>query len=149
MASDVNGTSSEALRMKNYRLQMQSHHDAQVREIQDKNSDEVQRLIENHAYQMDNLRNAYNVQISEEAEAMEQKLHDVRLKNEERLKEEKRIADDAVNQSRSASQKRIEEYRKNSEAQLAVARKEQQMAADNLHAQTKKAARAKKEVPTS
>jgi len=82
-------SSTEELRLKNYKSQVEARHEIDMRELEQKNAEDVQRLQENYVQQEAQLRNAYEVQISTEAEALDEKLQQTRFGNEERVGAEK------------------------------------------------------------
>ncbi len=138
MPGEIASTQSDEIRLRNLRAQMQNRHDLQMREMEEKNQSSVQRLVENHTTQTEQLRNAFDVTISREAEALEQRLHEVRLHNDERIETEKQTGDQQLFKVKQANQQRIAEYKKNSEAQIESLRKQLQASAETLREQAKK-----------
>ena len=141
MPSDVSSLNMDEMRLRNAKTQMQNRHDLEMREIEEKNASETNRLIENHAGQLETLRSAYDVQISEEAEGLAQRLHDVRLIAENKLSSEKKMADEEVTKIKTANQKKIEDYKRTGESKLETLRKELQANAEAVHDMARKGAR--------
>ncbi len=141
MPNEVAGVQTEDLRLKNVRTQMKNRHESELRDIEARNGTETQRLIENHAAQLGELKNAYDVQISQEAEHLEDRLSQVRAGNADRVAMEKHAGDQEVEKVQKANQDKIEEYRKNGEAKLQNVRKDLQLQAEVLHNQEKEEAR--------
>ena len=141
MPSDVSSLNTDEMRLRNVKTQMQNRHDLEMREIEEKNATETNRLIENHASQLETLRSAYDVQISEEAEGLAQHLHDIRLANENKLGTEKKSADDEVIKVKTANQKKIEDYKRTGESKLETLRKELQANAEAVHDMARKGSR--------
>jgi hypothetical protein len=141
VSSQTKASTVDEVRLKNYRTSLQQRNDMEVRELQSKHDDEVQRVIENQTAQINELRQAYDVQISREAEALEESLHRIRMGNEDRIESEKQAAETEVNKIKTANEQRLSEYKKNSEAQMDALRKQLQASADQLHERARKAAK--------
>ena len=145
MASDfsagVKSSTTEELRLRNYRTSLQQKSEMEIRDLQSRHSDVMQHTSDIQQLQLDELKRGFEVQISKEAEALEEKLHQIRLSGEERLEDEKRTMDTEFQKVRTASQQKIDEYRKNSEAQIDKLRKETQVATEMLHERGKRAAK--------
>lgn len=124
--------------MRNYRSQLQEKAKAEVRELEARHHEEVMSLVENHVTQVEAMRHAYDVQISEEATRLEEQLQDVRVNADLRVGAEKRNADKELTKLQRAHQQRIEEYKKNSDEQLQKLRKELQASTKALHEQARK-----------
>ena len=141
----MKNTTTEELRLRNYKASLQQKSEIDLREMQARQSDETQRITENHQMQMDDLKRAYDVQISQEAEALEEHLHKFREVGHERIENEKHSLDTEFDKVKTASQQKIDEYKKNSEAQLDKLRRETQASSDLIHDRGKKALAAKRE----
>lgn len=141
MPSDVKATTADELRLRNYRTQLQRQHDLEVRELERKNADELQRLTEHSTTQLETLRQAYDVRISEEAESLEERLHQVRLNARERIAVEKEQAEEELRKTRTSHQQRLAEYKKNAEAQIDALRKQHQASAEAIHERSVKSAK--------
>ncbi|MBC7385539.1 MAG: hypothetical protein H7301_05155 [Cryobacterium sp.] len=148
MPGEIGNVQADELRLKNVRTQIQNRHNSELREIQAQNGSETQRLVENQQEQLSNLKGAYEVQFSKEAENLGAHLQEVRTKNEERVIAEKKSGDQEVAKIQKANQEKIESYRKNGEAKLESARKDIQVQSDALHQreiqEARKAAKLKK-----
>jgi hypothetical protein len=131
---------SEEMRLKTYLTHVQNRAELETRETEAKHGEQLQRLTENFQDRSKALKEAYDVQISREAESLEEKLHTTRMKNEERVETEKRAGEEEVAKVRTQQQQKVEEYRKNSEAQLDSLRKQLQASADALHEKARKSA---------
>jgi hypothetical protein len=137
--------SADEMRMTNYRNLLEQKNDLQIKDIEDRHTQDVERITVSEADQMQNLRQAYNVKFSEEAEALEDKLAEVRNGNLERVAAEKRVGDAEVNKLKDANQQRIEEYKKISEMQIEQLHKNFKTTSDALHEQAKKTAKRERE----
>jgi hypothetical protein len=133
MANEIAGIQVEELRLKNLRTQMNNRHNNEVREIQNRQDSETQRLVENHAQSLETLKDAYAVQISKEAESLETRLMETRSNNEARVAAEKRAGDDEVRKLQAANEEKLGEYKKNGAARMEAARKDLQVQAEALH----------------
>jgi hypothetical protein len=91
------------------------------------------------------LRNAYTIEISKEAEVLEQRLHQVRTNGEVQVEAEKMANEKELAQTKNAHQKQLDQYKKNSEAQIIETRKQLQATTDSLHAQAKKSLKRERE----
>lgn len=149
MPSDIKGASAEELRLRNYRQQLQNRHELELRDMRDRQGDEVLRLHDNFNHQTETLREAYDVQISEEAEQLEDRLQQLRTSHAERVSSEKKAGDEEVSQLRAGNRQQVDETRKNGEAQIAALRKQYQDAADVLHKKARKSAKRDQEVPST
>lgn len=148
MSSDLSAirdSTANEMRMKNYREQLQRRFDSDIHEMEASHQDDVVRILDHNIQQLDTLRNAYEVRISEEAEALEEKLHQVHSKAEARVDAEKRAGDEELARVKLTSQKRIEEYKKRSDEQVETLQKQLQASTSQLHEQAKKSARKEKE----
>ena len=141
MSSEIKSSTTDELRMKNHRTQLENRNELELRSLRDRHSDDVQRMMEAQAFQRDNIKQAYEVQISQEAENLEQKLHETRMENEKRVDDEKRVADQEVTKIKTMNQQQIQEYKKNSEAQIEALKKQYMATAEALHNKAKQARR--------
>ncbi len=142
---DVNGNKGSAtdeIRMRNHRALLEQRHENEVRQVQDKQSDELQHLIEEHAYRSEKLRQDYEVQISREAEKLEERLDKVREDGDARIAQEKSAKELELSRMKSSYQQKLEEYRKHSEEQLAKLRKDLQQSSQTLYEQARASERA-------
>lgn len=139
--SSAAATQADEIRMRTYRLQLQGRQEAEVKEIRERHVDEVQRLMDTHRNQLESLHRAYDVQISEEAERLEEQLHRTRLTNEERVNLEKKQGEDELSKLKLANQQRLDAVRKNGDLQIEKLRKELQATTEAIHHQAKKSAR--------
>ena len=147
MPPEIRGSSqtSDELRLKNYRAVLERKNEIEVQDLNARHTDEMERISENQALQLESLRNAYDVKISSEAEILEDRLHQIRMTNEERIASEKRAGQDELNHIKSSHQARVEEYRKNSEAQIDELHRQLQNTSEVLHEQAKKTAKRERE----
>lgn len=141
MAVDLKAATTDALRLQNYRARLQGDHETQVRELEERQLDSLNRIQENHTDRKESLVSAYNVEISKEAEQLEDRLTQIRAQNEQRVAEEKRIGDQELAKTKLSNQQRIDEYKKTAEKKLDAMRKELQANAENLRLQYKKSAK--------
>lgn len=144
--SQIKSATVDDLRMQNYRNNMERKLESEVSELQSRHDQDIERLLENHAFQMEQLRNAYNVEISKEAEVLEERLHQVRTHGDVQVRAEKMAHEKELSQQKNAHQKQLDQYKKNSEAQIVEMRKQLQATTENLHAQAKKSLKKEKEI---
>ncbi len=127
--------------MRSYLTHLQNQNDLEAKEIQGRHAEEMNRLIENHADQADQMKKAFDVSISKEAEELEQRLHETRLSHDQRVADEKHTEEEELNKLKTAHQQRIEEYKKASESQMDTMRKQLQAQSEQLHEQAIKTAK--------
>jgi hypothetical protein len=144
MPNEVASRQAEEIRLRTMRNQIQTKHQAEVRDLQKQGEAEIQGVITTSQEMVQNLKSAYDVMISKEAESLEQKLGQVRANNEQRIATEKQQGDEEVAKIRANYQSRVKEYRKTGEAQVETVRKEVQAQTDALHDRAIKAERAEK-----
>lgn len=146
---EIKASTTDQLRLQNYRTQIQNKNQADLRAMEDRHSDEIERKLEAQARQKETLQEAYNVEISREAESLEERLQQIRLTNERLVAEEKRSGEMELDKLRKSNQQRIQEYKKNSEAQMEALRKELQASTDYVRNQARKSAKRNTEVSES
>ena len=149
MAGDLKNLSSEEYRLQNYRHQLQQRNDVEIREIEQKHLDQVQRLQEDEAQARGELHQAYDLKISQEAESLGEKLDEIRQANQEKVAAEQRVGEQELAQVKTLQQQRLDEYRKNSDLQLEKIRRQYQSSAEALHDKSRRYADHEKEVNKS
>jgi hypothetical protein len=140
---------TEELRLQNYKTQLQNRNEAEVRDIQAKHADEVQHMLLQEGEQIQEVKRAYEVQISQEAEELEDRLHNFRLSAEEKIENEKRTGEDELHKVQADYKHRIDEYRRSSEAQLETLRRNLLTASEDMHEKAKRSARSEREIADS
>jgi hypothetical protein len=138
--SPLKSTQSEELRLKNYRTLLEQKNELELREIEAKHNDDVQRRMESGTAQIENLRRDFDVRFSQEAENLEERLRQTRSENELKIQQEKRQEEEELSRLKSLHQQRVEEYQKNSATQLDELHKQLQTTSQSLHDQAKKLA---------
>ncbi len=145
MGTEIKASTTDELRLRNYRSQLERRNDAEVRTLERKHADDMQRLMERGADQVKQLHDAYQVQISQEAGNMEDHLSQLRIESQKRLEEEKQRADAELQKLKTADRKKIEEFKRNSAARIDSLRKELQANEASLHEQARKNAKKERE----
>ena len=92
-----------------------------------------------------NYEATYDVKISQEAEALQDKLEEIRKKSDERVENEKHTGEAELDKLKVANQQRSDEYRKNADLQIDSLRKELQNVEQNIRDQSRKQAKKEKE----
>ena len=147
MSNSINKNAySDELRMQNYRSQLEKRNDMALEDLRVRYSEDTRTLSEDHVDRMTQLKKAYDLKISEEAEYLEDQLNSIRASARTRSEEEKRAGEEEINRLKSAHTARVEEYRRNSEEQLDKMRKEAKLQTEHLHEQTRKTAKKEKEL---
>lgn len=141
MPKEVASVQAEDIRLKNMRTQIENRNRNEVKELQDRLAMETERTITSHTATIQNLRGAYDVQISEEAENLENRLNAVRAANEERVEAEKKAGEAEVAKVKTMTQARVEEYKKIEDEKIAKIKKEVAAQSENLHEKEKRIAR--------
>ncbi len=138
LTSRANDASMDELRLTNYRARLKDQHETELRDIQGKHDGDVMRALEQHADLMETLKRDYDVQISAQAQELEDRLHAQRLSAEERLSAEKVAAEKELAKVRTLNQKQIAHYQKNANERVETIRKQEQDATASLHARARK-----------
>src|SRR5689334_12113938 len=97
MASEISGSKGEVgdeIRLRAYRAQVERANDAHIREVEQEHLASIQRLNEDQEKQLASLRHAYDVKISEEGEALKDRLEKIHEANEQRIAVEKMSGED-------------------------------------------------------
>ena len=141
MSSAIKNSTVEELKLKNTTAQLERRYDRKLREMEDQHMHDVRNVQESNEDQLRALRRAYEVRISQDAEALEEKLHAVRLSNQNQVTEAERTGTAELNQIKQANAMRLQAYKKNADDQLAKTQTEHQLASLKMHEQTAKAAR--------
>ena len=136
---------SDDLRMKNYLIQEEQRKDLKLRDMEGEHKAEIEKAATFQSDRLNQIRNAYETRFSQESEQLSEKLSKIREKKEESVSQEKQAAEEELTKLKTAHQKRLEEYKKNSEAQVESMKKEFQTVRENIHEQSRNAARAEKE----
>jgi hypothetical protein len=136
---------SDEVRMRNYRAQIEKKNEIEVRDISERHLEELQRMNDAHALRVASLRQAYDVQLSEEAESLLKKLEEIHTSNEERVGLEKRTAEEELMRTRNNNQKKLDDLRKKGELQLESLQNQFKASTDAMHEQAKKTARRERE----
>lgn len=120
MASSMNGAgnSSDAARYQNYLAQLERQQDADVRDQEDQHKDKITRIINTHDTQQSQMKKDYEVQISDEAEAMERKLALTRERNGILISQERDKGEKEADRIRTQYQQKIEHEKKIGDEQL-------------------------------
>lgn len=137
MPNEIASVQAEDIRLKNLRSQLENRNRSEIKEIQDRHEHDLYRLTTGEAETLENLKSAYDVQISKEAENLEARLAEVRQNNEERVLAEKKQGDAEVEKIKFQTQQKIDEYKKIGETQLERQRKEYASESSNLHEREK------------
>ena len=143
MSSSLKSTIAEESRLKSYLNQVQQRNESEVRDLQARQADLLQKEIEDQEFRLEQMRKFYEVRISSEAETLEEKLNETRAKSDHVITEEKKKVETEVEKVKTAGQRQIEEYRKQNETQIEKLRKELQASTDNLQGMARKAAKRK------
>lgn len=114
----MKATTLEEMRLRAYREGLGIRNDRELREMETQHRERLSAMVENQNKQVDTLKEAYNVQISREAERMAEKLDEVRYENERALAAEKALGDEEVRKARERTQAKIEQIQKNQEAEV-------------------------------
>lgn len=141
--SDRKALATDEIRMRNQRAMAEQRHEIEIRELKERQNEELQNLINDHSYRTEKMKQAYDVEISEEGERLEQRLQKVRDSGESRIEAEKAAKDLELARVKSTYQQRLEEYRKHGEQQLDKVRQDVQQATQRLQEQARTAERSR------
>lgn len=145
----VNSSNFDESRLRNQRAQIEQKNEIETRELQSQHDVSLTRMLDQHAFLLENLRRAYDVQISKEAQNLDERLTATRAQHEEKINEVKRAGESEVIKIQNQSQKRIDDATKSGESKLEETRKHFQSASDVVQAQYKKHARLNKQEVSS
>ncbi len=120
--------------------QLANRQESEIKEREAQHADAVERMGEGEAHQLETLRKAYDVQISDQAASLDEKLHQIKMENEAKVNAEKRLGEDEVKRTQAQVHQRVEEYRKNGEAQIEQLKKQFQASTEALHERARKQA---------
>jgi len=81
-SSIIKASTTDHMRLENHRNRMKRQNEVQIREQQNQHEDSIKRLIEEKQYQLEKLRDSYDLMISKEAQGMEESLHKFRIESE-------------------------------------------------------------------
>ncbi|MEO5969012.1 MAG: hypothetical protein ABIQ95_03725 [Bdellovibrionia bacterium] len=129
---------AEETRLKNYRDRLQYANEVELRNMEIQHSQDLARLSAHFGTEVDNLREAYEVKISQEAEQMDHKLRQIQSDKEQQLSEEKHQADVELNKIKTAHQDQVREFKKVSQGEIETLHKKFQASSSALHEQAKK-----------
>ncbi len=138
MSLEITSTPSSSLateetRLKNYRSRLQYENEVELRNIESQHAQDLARLSTQFGDQMQGLRGAYEVKISQEAEQMDQKLRQFQAAKDQKLSEEKRLADVELSKLKAAHQDQIREFKKVSQNEYETLHKKLQASTHALH----------------
>src|SRR5690349_20260686 len=103
MAIDVQTTE---LQLKNYKAMLERRNESEIRELEARKTESIQKLTDELQNQMNTIKTAYDVKISEEGEALEQRLNHIRANHEERIENEKRAGEEELQKVKNSYQKK-------------------------------------------
>src|SRR4051812_1352519 len=96
ITSSLNSTIADEVRLKNYRSQIEQKNDIELRDLEARHAEDLQKVLETSNREAERLRRDYDVKISQEAEMLEEKLHQIRIKNEIQINAEKESGENEV-----------------------------------------------------
>ncbi len=136
MANAANGAgNSDANRYKNYLAQLERQQDAELRDKEDGHKEKLTRLISGHTTQESQIKKDYSVQISDEAEALENKLKLTRERNGILISQEREKGEKEADRIRTQYQQKIESEKKTGDEQLSRMQEYYKRAAEEQHRQ--------------
>lgn len=131
---------SDEFKLRSYRDQLEVRHEQALKDQEMKHAEEITELLTFQKNQKDQLEKDFDVQISSEAEQLQNQLYTIRNRNQASLEEEQQKGEIELNKAKTINQQRVEEYRKNSEAQLDALRKQLQASTEELHEKARRTA---------
>ena len=140
MASSMKGAGNnvDEIRYKNYLLQMERDQDATVKDKENLHRDRLSQLITNHDEQTQSLKKDYDVKISSEAEALDQKLAMVRERNQVLVNQEHENGEMEASKVHQQYSQKIEPEKKVGDEQISRLQSYYKKASDELHHQYEK-----------
>lgn len=147
MPNEIASRQADEMQNRTLKNQTLAKHQSEMRDLHKTNEDEVQKIILSSQEKVVNLKGAYDVMISKEAESLEERLANVREANDERVNKEKLQGEEEATKTRAMYQDRVKEYKKQGEAKVDAVRKEAQAQMDSIHDRAIKSERAEKFAP--
>lgn len=144
MSSTVKSANSDQQKMDYYLQSMKRKFESDARDLEQRNLQEIQTMMESHSIKLGQLRHAYDVQISKEAEQLESKLGELREAQKTQLTQAQLDAERQVGEARQQGKDRINEERMEGERRIAEIRKQQSETAQALEIQGRRSQGAKK-----
>ena len=140
MASSMNGPGNnvDEIRYKNYLQQMERDQDATVKDREDQHRERLTNLISGHEDQTKSLKKDYDVKISEEAEALDQKLALIRERNQSLVSQEKQSGDLEAGKVHQQYEQKVDSEKKVGDEQIAKLQSYYKKASEELHKQYEK-----------
>lgn len=120
----------------NFQTHVKQRKEAQVQsvdELEKEHIEEMKKMAEHFAKQRDEMKKAYEVEISRDAALYDEKLTDLRKSGEDRLKEEKTAQEKAFDGLQLRERAKIDSYRKNQEDIVTKLHEEYQTASESLN----------------
>jgi hypothetical protein len=129
---------TETLRTESAKRQLELQQDKEVRDLQEKHKNDLERVIGHHVQVKTDLEKAYEIELSTKKDEGDKKLEGQQISNAKRIQEEKMKGDEEVEKTRSRYQEQIARYRENSEKALEdIRRKTDETAGKMKRAQEK------------
>ncbi len=138
MSSNVKTVAFDDSQLRAYNQNLKQKYAVEKNEIEARGQNEIVDTVAQSQKKISEMRNAYEVQISAEAEHLDERLASIRQNNQKRIDEERQKNDIEYEKLRLANQKRIDEYRKNADVKLEEVRREYQEAMAQTHEQAKR-----------
>ena len=137
MANSVNGPGSnvDELRYKSYLGQIERDQEATIREKQDEHREHLTQLVTTQAEQSTALKKDYDVRISAEAEALENRLGSVRERNQAMVAQEKENGEMEAAKIHQHFVKRIEDEKQLGDEQIQKLQSYYKKSSEELHKQ--------------
>ena len=140
VASSMNGPGNnvDEIRYKNYLLQMERDQDSTVKDKEDQHRERLTNLVTNHEEQTKTLKKDYDVKISEEAEALEMKLGQIRERNQSLTNLEKENGEAEAQKIHHQYEQKTDSEKKTGDEQISKLQAYYKRASDELHKQYEK-----------
>ncbi len=140
MANSMKGAGNnvDEIRYKNYLLQMERDQDSNLKDKELEHRERLTHLITSHDEQTQTLKKDYDVKISSEAEALDQKLAMVRERNQALVNQEHENGEAAASKVHQQYAQKIESEKKVGDEQISRLQSYYKRASNELHKQYEK-----------
>ena len=128
MSSEIHSAPNNFSRLeaqiRNSRYDLEQQQERDIQDRVEKHADRIQKLEAEHRKTLDDLREDFDVQVSAEAAALEERLQQIRNQNEEMLTQEKNWGDEELKKVKEHHHQSIEKAKEEADLRLLNQRQE-------------------------
>jgi hypothetical protein len=135
--SQVAQAQADEMMMKNYRTHLERSNQMNLQEIKNKNSDEVQRTLEDQELAKAKMNEAFQVRFTNEGQDREEKLAQIHLESTRLINDLKGTQEQELEKLKTQHKQRVEEFKRSSDDQITHLRNELAQSTSILHERAK------------